>query len=283
MNATVVVAFATLATFAVSGHASGESPAVVFMAISLAHTAAVAAWAGALVAFGALVVRGGPELDAEPPRFSRLATFSMPVAVLTGAALGVRLSGGPASILDTDYGRLLLGKIVLVLVVVALGARARRRLVIGGNGTAVGGNGGVRRIVGIESAVVVVVLGLTAALVGASPEPATSFKPSYGVNLAQGEVLVDFQVQPASVGTVELHALFTVPGGTVNPVQDVTVALSLPEADIPNIPVTMIELGPNHWSGVVKIPYAGLWRAELRVSPSPNSQVLLGTDVPIKS
>lgn len=276
MNASVVVSFATLATFAVSGHASGESPAVVFMLVNLVHMAAVSAWAGALVVLGALHVRGGPQLGPEPERFSRLATVTMPLAVASGVVLGLRLAGGPGSLTDTDYGRLLLSKLVLATVVVALGAVARRRLLAGGNAR-------IGRVVGIEAAVVVAVLGLTSVLVGASPSPSSSFKASYGVNLAQGDVLVDFQVQPAYVGTVEVHALFTVPGGTVTPVKNVTVALSLPEADIPNIPVEMIELGPNHWSGVVKIPYAGLWRAELRLSTAPNSQVLLTTDVPVRS
>lgn len=275
MNAAVLTSLATLATFAVSGHASTKSPAALFAAVDLVHLVAVASWAGALVTCAVLRVRPGPDLDREIARFSRLATVSMPVAVVTGVVLGFGLLGGISTVTDTNYGVLLLAKIAAVALVVAAGARVRRRLGTGSE---------VRRgaLIRFEAVMVMVVLGLTTLLVGASPNPATPFRQSFGANLAQGDVLVDFQVSPAWVGTAEVHALFTVPGGTLNPVVNVTVSLSLPEADVPNIPVTMVELGPNHWSGVVKIPYAGLWRAEVRVAPTDNAQVLLGTNVPIK-
>jgi hypothetical protein len=36
----------------------------------------------------------------------------------------------------------------------------------------------------------------------------------------------------------------------------------------------MYELGPNHWTGVVSIPYSGNWAFETRVQPTENSTLL---------
>lgn len=275
MNMTVIASFLTLGTFAVSGHASAGSPAVAHIAVDLVHLSSVAAWAGALPLFALLTGRGAPDVATEGRRFSRIAGRAMPVAIVSGALLAGGLLDGFDALTATDYGRLLLAKVGVVLMVVLAGAAARRRL-RGAPGAS------PRGIVRVEALLVVGVLAVTTFLVGASPNTPTGFKASYGANLAQGDLVVDFQVSPAYVGTVEVHALLSPPGGTLKPVISVEVSLSLPSADVPRIPVRMLELGPNHWSGVVKIPYSGQWRAELRVSPAPNETVLLSTDVPIK-
>lgn len=275
MNTTVLAAFGTIATFAVSGHAGVQDRAPIFMSIDAVHLASVSVWAGALVACAVTVSLGEEHVGEAARRFSRLASRAMPLAVVTGAALGVTLVDDVSAITDTTYGRLLIVKMIVVALAVFVGAAARRRL-LSRSVT------GIRGIVRVESMIVVAVLVVTTFLVGSSPTPATGFKESFGANLVQDDIVVDFQVTPAYVGTAEVHALFSPPGGTLSPVNDVELSLSLPSASVPNIPVDMIELGPNHWSGVVKIPYAGLWRAEMRVTPRKNARVLFTTNVPIK-
>jgi hypothetical protein len=76
------------------------------------------------------------------------------------------------------------------------------------------------------------------------------------------------------VGTAEVHVVLTPPGGALKPVTNVSVSLALPSRQIPAIPVKMYELGPNHWTGVVSIPYAGNWAFETRVQPTENSTLL---------
>ncbi len=86
--------------------------------------------------------------------------------------------------------------------------------------------------------------------------------------------MADLSVFPLKIGTAEVHVVLTPPGGALKPAVDVTVEMSLPSRDIPAIPVKMFELGPNHWTGVVNIPYSGEWSFKSRVKPDDNSTLL---------
>jgi hypothetical protein len=44
----------------------------------------------------------------------------------------------------------------------------------------------------------------------------------------------------------------------------------------------MTEIGANHWTGVVQVPFAGDWSMEVLVSPGENRQVRYATTVTIK-
>ncbi len=131
------------------------------------HVAAMGAWIGGLVV--TLLITRVPAFalrDAAWRTFSRTATIMAPVTVLTGVGSGARLLLGtpPAAILASDYGRLLLGKSVLVLVVLAIGARQRKRIARGETAAV----GAVR----VECAVAAAVLLITAALTGSEPPAA---------------------------------------------------------------------------------------------------------------
>jgi hypothetical protein len=49
------------------------------------------------------------------------------------------------------------------------------------------------------------------------------------------------------------------------------VQFSLPARNIPAIPVAMIELGPNHWTGVVQFPFSGEWEMKVQVEATPGA------------
>ena len=128
-----------------------------------------------------------------------------------------------------------------------------------------------------------VVLVLTAGLVGTSSSDAlvgaTSTK---SVTLVQDGVVADLTFTPTVVGRSEIHALFTPPGGALQPVVSVVVRISLPAASIPSIPVKMVSIGANHWMGVVQVPSAGDWTMEVLVEPTANEQISFSTVVKIK-
>lgn len=103
-------------------------------ALDAAHVLAMGAWIGGLLV--TLLITRVPTFalrDLAWRTFSRTATFMAPLTLVTGALSGVRLLAGsaPAEIVAADYGRLLLLKTVLVLVVLAIGAAQRRRIVRG--------------------------------------------------------------------------------------------------------------------------------------------------------
>ena len=128
-----------------------------------------------------------------------------------------------------------------------------------------------------------VILVLTAGLIGTSssdaPVGATSTK---SVTLVQNGVVADLTFTPTVVGRSEIHALFTPPGGALQPVVSVVVQISLPAASIPSILVQMESIGANHWKGVVQVPSAGDWTMEVLVEPTANEQISFSTVVKIK-
>ncbi|NBQ99588.1 MAG: hypothetical protein EBT97_03890 [Actinobacteria bacterium] len=58
--------------------------------------------------------------------------------------------------------------------------------------------------------------------------------------------------------------------------------MELPSRGVPMIPVRMTEIGANHWTGVVKLPFAGDWSMEVLVSPGENRQVRFVSQMPIR-
>ncbi len=119
----LVVAFG-IAVVALTLH----SAAPLASAVNLAHLTAMSTWLGglALVAFCLRPASRACTLAAVMPRFSRLAFACLTTVVLTGTYLSWREVGSFAALRSTEYGRLLLVKLIGVLILVALGNLGRR-------------------------------------------------------------------------------------------------------------------------------------------------------------
>jgi len=265
-------------TFSASGHASARPSPVLLVALDAVHLLGVGAWIGALLA---AIVLGADLFDAGPTmgevrlidRLSRIFTWAMPIVVVTGAVQAWMLVEDRSNILDTTYGRAFIAKVILVALAVALGTGIRRRITRGDQTS-------VKRALMFEGIVACIVLGLAAVMVSNAPT-LNEGSGSSSVTLVQGGVLADITVSPARVGTVEIHTLFSPPGGSLAPVEEVKVRLQLPSRDIPVIPVDMVELGPNHWSGVAQVPYSGEWSLDVVVTPTKNSTLSYSTTVKV--
>ena len=168
-----------------------------------------------------------------------------------------------------------IAKLGLVIVAVVLGTRARRSL-------AARGTASILSLVRVEAAIALVVLALSAALVSTSPNASNQQVPTFTASLAQRNIIAEITISPARVGESEIHALFSPPGGAITPVKAVKVRMELPAKNVPAIPVEMIQLGANHWSGVVQFPYSGDWTVEVLVTPDDNAQVRYSTVVSIR-
>lgn len=259
-----IAAIGTIATFSFSGHPSAGSLPALFVVVDVIHIGAVAAWAGGLIALAIL----RREKSVNPSRYSRIATWAMPIAVASGVVQGLHLLGGVSGITDSRYGKFLILKTAIVLVVIALGAKARAHLVASRESE-------LGKTIRFEATLMVIVLAVTALLIGTSPSERTNgASQSFSTTQIRSGIIADLSVLPTRVGTAEVHVVLTPPGGALKPVVEVTVEMSLPSRDIPAIPVKMYELGPNHWTGVVNIPYTGTWSFESRVKPTMNQTLL---------
>jgi copper transport protein len=283
----LVIGIGLILTYSTIGHPSAAGGAALSVAADALHLGAASVWIGGLVvlALGGRSWYADPLVDDDPSgaaepvephpvrRFSRWAAVALAVVVLTGAAQTLRLAGPLGELTDTTWGRLLLVKLAVVVVLVALGAVTRWLLTADGPGS-------LRRTVVAEALIGVVVLALTAGLVATPPESATEARP-FTATVVQAGVLADITVYPAAVGANEVHLVFSPPGGTLAPVLSAEARMLLRGSDLPAVPVDLAVVGPNHWTGVVQLPYAGDWTLEIVAEPDEDVQVLLSTPVPV--
>jgi len=269
----VATSVVTIATYATSGHQSAGTLPAVFIPLDMVHLAGISTWVGALLVLA--VIYRDDDVDNEAKRFSRMATWSMPLVVVTGVVQGLHLMGGISTITQSSFGKLLLLKTLLVVGVVLLGSKARGQLQLGGVSS-------ISKIIRWESTVVVLVLAVTSLMVAQSPTSTEQTSVSFSATKVQNGIVAELTVVPAVVGTAEVHVILTPPGGSLTPAKSVTVQFDLPSRSIPPIPVSMTEIGPNHWIGIVQFPFLGAWNMSTRVSPAPNQTLLFTTVVTVQ-
>jgi copper transport protein len=189
-----VLAAALAVTPALSGHAARGPDGAVGAVVGVVHFSAAAVWFGGLVLLGTCVLPRAEvgQLQAVP-RFSSAAFTAMVVIVVTGMVQGWRQVGSLQALGETAYGRLLVAKVAVFLLLIAVAARSRvlvrrklmARAVVGAAAPPRPARGGVRpglseaadaasvrllrRLVLAEVIIAVVVLAVTALLGIATP------------------------------------------------------------------------------------------------------------------
>lgn len=162
--ALLLVALGVAAAMGGLGHAAADDQwplaSRVFDAL---HVVGVGAWIGGLLLM--LLASAGTSVPSAGAwgAFSRMASVMAPVVLLSGVGSTWRRVGGngPMAILASDYGKLLLLKIVLALAVMAMGFTQRRRIAAGQTPS--------RAVVLREVVLAVVVLAATAWMTGTEP------------------------------------------------------------------------------------------------------------------
>jgi copper transport protein len=269
----------SVVTFSASGHAYAQKSALPWMANDAIHLGAAGLWFGGLIVFamGGRMWFTDPDREQTVRRFSAVSTVAIPVVVVTGALQTLKLSGGYDAVrnhfTDTDWGRTLLVKIVVVAVVVSVGAVSH--WLVRHEGVH-----GLRRTVIAEAVIGLAAIGLAAGLVTLPPERAAAAK-TFSATLAEGDVLADVTVTPGGVGANEIHIVVTPAGGNLAPVTDLTARVTPVNGSLPTSPVTITEEGTNHYTGLITLPADGDWLLEIVVLVDSTRSVLLSATVPI--
>ncbi|MFM8003143.1 MAG: copper resistance CopC/CopD family protein [Actinomycetota bacterium] len=277
----VLIATGLFATFSISGHPGMRQFSALSIGTDIVHFMCVSAWMGGLVTMILL----GRRWQAESPQviswFSFTATITMPIMVATGVAQAWRMMDGLQNIFSTSYGVVLSVKVALVLVAIGAGAKARQvfksKKVDSQDLTKLR----FSRTIAVEGAIGVVVLAATAVLVSVPPLSVNSVEP-FAKTLVQANVIADVTITPARVGEVELHVVFSPPGGALQSIQTMTAQISTVDGEIPPIPVEVELAGTNHFQGRLLVPRAGEWLLELFVRPTGNETLRFSQIVAIK-
>jgi copper transport protein len=295
----VVLAVALAATPGYAGHAvTGRWVTWAVVADTL-HVLAVSVWLGGLVVLVAVLLPGRDlaGLRDALPRWSRLAAGCLAVIVASGTFQAWRQVGTLGALRSTDYGRLLIVKVILFagMVVLAsfsrdivlhlfpgtqLGATRRVPVVAGGADDAAPGDDPhasdedrslrvLRRSVWVEIAVGAAVLAVTALLVNAPParsDAATGTTANLvETTLKSSSLWVNVVFTPGKTGANDLHVSVLRPNGKPETVQDLRLTLDLAARKIPPLVVPLSPLGTGHYlaSGFT-IPLSGTWRVTAR-------------------
>lgn len=289
-----VFAVILAATPGLSGHAiSGDWTTAAVVADTI-HVLAMTLWIGGMVVLAIVGLARDAPLSARDgvERFSRLALGCVLALVATGAFQTWRQVGSLDALRTTDYGRILVVKLVLVALIVVFAAFSREVVLRilppppredpGGVPVIAGGSDDdgevdeqaelrrLRRSVWAEIVTAVAILAATALLVNAAPAKdavaTTSEGGVAGVTLRGDEANVDVTVTPGVSGTNDVHVDVSEPSGVPKDVQELNVTFALPDQDIAPIDVPLRRLSPGHYfSPGFDIPLAGEWR--IRAEP----------------
>jgi copper transport protein len=248
-------------SFALAGHAAAGSHRTLALLSESVHVLAMSAWLGGLVLLLAGAVWREPDAHRVLLRFSTLALTSVAALVLTGLFQSWRQVGSLAALGPTTYGRELLVKTGLVLVVLAAAAVSRRVL------RRRDGLRTLRRSVAVEAVVVLAVLGVTSGLV--ATEPARSaYHPTVARNLRIAGDAVQVSAVPAGDRRAVLHVyVFGRDGRPAEP-EEVRATVTLPSRSLGPLPVALGVAGPGHRQATVSVPVAGTWRLAVTVRTS---------------
>ena len=175
-----LLAAAVLANLVWAGHAQMSAQKAWLLPADVLHVLAAGAWPGGLVPLVVLLVRARRDPDLVPStatvarRFSVSSVVAVGVLGFSGVVNGVGVMGSlgalwPAELWTHVYGRLLLCKVTLFVVMVGLGALNRRLVKLGSSGHATGSLGRLSRNVAWECVLAVGVVLATEALSMSAP------------------------------------------------------------------------------------------------------------------
>ncbi|HEY8218030.1 MAG TPA: FixH family protein [Acidimicrobiia bacterium] len=288
-----VLAVVLAATPGLSGHAiTGDWASAAIFADTI-HVLAMALWLGGLVVLAVVTLARDATIEARDAveRFSRLALGCIVALVATGAFQTWRQVGSLDALRTTDYGRILVIKLVLVALVIVFAAFSRElvlRLLPPSHehGPRTGlpvVSGGfeddddeyeideqlelrrLRRSVWAEIATAVLILVATALLVNSAPAKTAVANAGEGgvagVTLRSAKVNVDVTLTPGAAGVNDIHVDLSDKDGAPKDVDEVKVTLEQRDRKIAPIDVPLRRLGPGHYySPGFDVPIAGEWR-----------------------
>ncbi len=123
------LALATLVPPVLTGHSAASGSHHLAVVSLLVHVLAVSLWVGGLLGLAWVAWRGSRRLPAGVTRFSPLAAWCLAIVAVSGVVNVVVRLGEPSALVTSQYGALVLGKVVALLALGALGWRHRRRTV----------------------------------------------------------------------------------------------------------------------------------------------------------
>ena len=247
------------AALAMTGHASSAPPQWLSRPAVFLHIAGLCLWLGSLAPLALALIRT-PAPQAPLARFSTLIPLPLVVLIAAGGVLIWVQVPDLRLLPDTGYGRLLIGKLALVAVLLALALRNRVSLAPAVMAGAPGARRALARAIVAEIAVALVILGLVAGWRLTPPPRALAAAEPALVHLHDGQAMADITLTPGRPGPVSITVRLTREDGTPIAAKELSVSLEQPGLGIEPLIRTGAPTEPGIWaiSGLV-VPTAGTW------------------------
>jgi copper transport protein len=269
-TAVLVLATGGLVLPVLTGHAAGAGDAATLTVMT--HLVLASAWLGAIPAL-LLVVRRSESPQAVLATFSRSATWLLAGTVVAGGAGVWMLTGGLGNASQT-WGWTLFVKIALLGVAITAGTWNRLNVVPHADELA---RPQATIALRVEAVALVAIVATSVALTHNGPPQAADVGRSGAVVVdvdLGDEVRMQLVVDPASVGTNDIHLFLLDTVGMPVDVEELVVTLSSRELGIGRIDQSLTDLGAGHHSGrTTDLGAPGTWELEVVVRPDPFSQL----------
>ncbi|HEY5194858.1 MAG TPA: CopD family protein [Solirubrobacteraceae bacterium] len=286
-------------TPALSGHASVQSPTGVFFPIDVIHVLCASVWVGGIACL--LLALPAATRQLEAPQRSRLlaATLARFSPLALACVIAIAATGVVQAYIDvrsfeglfhTTYGALVIVKVVLLSALIGLGWVNRERVLpalqrLAGAGGSPGATGILaRRTMRGELALMLVVFGVTAALVSYAP-PIDAASGPFSINATLGPAELEMTVEPARVGvnTVHMYLIDAKTGTQFTATKELTVTAKLPTKGIGPLPLQSNLAGPGHYVlSSAELSPGGTWQLQILDRVSEFEEYEKTVSVPIR-
>ena len=285
-------------TPALGGHATTQHPVALLAPLDVIHVVAMSAWVGGLIVLVLAVPAATRALEpadrtallsATLSRFSAVALASVALLIASGTIQSIVHLRSFGDFLHTAFGRAVLVKVIVLVTLVGLGALNRQRSLprlraAAASGATPGAVGRVlRTTLRVEVALVVVVLGVTAALVSYAPPTALSAGP-FSRSVRTGPLEVELTVDPARTGAnaVHVYVFRSSDGAPFAQTKELTLTAQLPSKGIGPLTGTVHRAGPGHYvADALTLAPGGTWRVTVTDRVSDFDEYTASFSVPV--
>jgi len=297
-----ILGVAIAATPGLAGHAATGIWTNLGVPLDTLHVLSMAVWLGGLAALALVVLDRDPDARRSAERFSPIALTSVTVIVISGVFAAWRQVGWSRdAFTDTTFGRLLIAKIAVFVVLLALAAWSRsivrnRRPATLSAAVATDtasitpadrppADPSVRHLrwsVAGELVFGITVLVITSLLVNSQPAR-TALAIPFSTEMRGTNMLVDVTIAPAKSGPVVMHIYTLTPSGANSYIQSESAQMSLPSKGIAPIDVPLERAGPSHFRATnFDIPFPGKWLLVVRAFKTQIDETAVQTTVNIR-
>jgi copper transport protein len=270
---------------AASGHASVAEPQWLMRPMVFLHGVGIAYWAGALMPLSLALKRGTAEAVAFLRLFSRTILSVVAVLCAAGIVLAIVQVQAPSALIGTAYGKLLLVKLALLVLLFTLAAVNRWKLT---EAAEAGSTEVQRRLVrsaGVEILIVLAIFGVAAGWRFTPPPRAMAIAAAQpaSLHIHTLQAMADLSITPGHAGPVA--ASMVIMTGDFGPLdaKAVTLVLSKPDSGIEPLKRAATKPGDGSWRvDRLVIPVPGRWTVRIDILVSDFKLVKIEGPVDIR-